>query len=108
MKPFKFFHNPITYTTFGNIPIFAGEFFYTMNKEEIESISGRILPKHIIVKRYVAKKFEEKFKPDHNVLFYFKTRESAEFYKGRLTHWDEHVVGEVFNEQSDIRITFER
>lgn len=108
MKPFKFLTNPIAYSTFGNIPIYTGEVFYTMNKQVITSISGEILPKYIIIHRYVSKKFENGFRPDYDKLYYFKTRESAEFYKRRLIHWDEHVVGEVFNEQSDIRITFER
>ena len=91
MRKFKFFDNVLAYSTFGNIPIYAGEVFYTMNKEEIVSVSGRVLPKHIIVHRYVSKKFEDKFKPDYNVLYYFKTRESAEFCKERLTHWEEHI-----------------
>ena len=91
MKSFKFFNNVLAYSTFGNIPIYAGEIFYTMNKEEMVAVLGEILPKHIIIHRYVSKKFEHKFKPDYNVLYYFKTRESAEFYKERLTHWDEYV-----------------
>ncbi len=92
MKPFKFLTNPIAYGTFGNLPIYAGEVFYTMNKEEIMSVSGEVLPKYIIVHRYVSKKFEDRFKPDYDKLFYFKTRESAEFYQQRLKHWDEHIA----------------
>jgi hypothetical protein len=92
VKPFKFFKSPIVISTYGKEPIFADEEFYTMNKEEILSISGRVLPKYIIVKRHVSKKYQDKFRPDHEVLDYFKTREEAEFIRARLIHFDEYVV----------------
>ena len=90
MKPFTFFRCILAHTV-NKEPIFAEQEFFTMNKEEILSVSGKVLPKYIIVKRYVPKKFEYKFKPDYEKLLYFKTRESAEFYKERLKHWDEHI-----------------
>jgi hypothetical protein len=90
MKPFKFLTNPIAYTI-NKEPIYAGEVFFTMNKEEIVAISGAILPKYIIIHRYVSKTHQYKFNPDYDKLLYFKTRESAEFYKERLIHWDEHI-----------------
>ncbi len=90
MKSFTFLRHALAHTPTKE-PIFAGEVFYTMNKEEIVSVSGTILPKYIIIRRYVSKKFEYKFKPDYDKLLYFKTRESAEFYKERLIHWDEHI-----------------
>ena len=111
IKPFKFFHNPIAYTTFGNIPIHSGEIYFIMNKEEYASVirPERIVPKYKIVKRRVSKKSEDVFKPDYDKFFYYKTRESAEFHKDRLIHWDEHVVGgEIFHNNADTTLTFRR
>lgn len=108
VRPFKFLNNPIAYSYTKN-PIFAGEIFYSMNKEVITSIGGRIIPKYSIVMRTVPYRYEFKYKPDYNTLFYFNTREEAEFIKERLIHWDEHVKGgEIFNEQSDMTITYNR
>lgn len=95
MKTFKFLgKTPIAKTHFGK-DIFAEQYFYTMNKEEISRtyLDGRThtTPKYVIVQRFLPKIYEDKFIPDYNTLWYFKTREDAEFYKSRLIHWDEHI-----------------
>jgi hypothetical protein len=90
MRPFKFLTNPIAYT-YNNEQIWAGEIFYTMNKEEIISISGEVLPKYIIIKRYVSKTHQDRFKPDYDKLFYFKSRYDAEMLKEGLIRWDEEL-----------------
>jgi hypothetical protein len=78
-----------------------------MNKKEFPSVSGGVVQKYTIVTRCVHPIHKDKFKPDHDMLLYFSTKESAEFYKSRLIHWDEHVVGgEVFHHTSDITISF--
>ena len=112
MRPFKFFHNPIAKAYDGGY-IYAGEHFYSMNKEEFIGVTGRPIEKYTILRRMVLKKYEDVFKPDYNTLIYFRTKESAEFHKGRLIHWDEHVVGsreigEEFHRQAEHTITFNR
>ena len=94
MKLFKFFRSPIAIAHEGGY-IYAEQYFYTMNKEELAHThqDGKIsvTPKYSIVTRFLPKIYEKKFKPDYDTLLYFKTMESAEFYKSRLEHWDEHV-----------------
>lgn len=112
MKPFKFLEYVLAYSH-NDEPIYAGEIFYTMNKEEFQSVvPGRIIPKYTIVRRCVHPKYKDRFKPDYKTLLYFKTEESAEFYKGRLIHWGEHVVrsreiGKEFHRQADHIITYQ-
>lgn len=112
MKPFKFLRNPLLITV-DKVPIYSAEYFYSMNKEDIINYTfmgeRKVTPKYTITTRCIHPIYENKFKPDYDVLLYFKTKESAEFYKSRLLHWDEHVVGEeVFHEQSDLTLTFRR
>lgn len=108
MRPFKFLRCPLTEAHDGGL-IFAGEEFYTMNKEEMVSISGRILPKYIIVKRIIPKKFESKFKPDHEVLWYFRSKSNAEWLRERWIREDNQLEGgEVFHGMSNTVITFSR
>ena len=80
MKPFKFLRCPIA-TSHDGGDIYAGEVFYTMNKEEFQSISGRPIPKYTIVRRIVSKKFEGVFKPDYNSLWYFRSESNANYLK---------------------------
>lgn len=112
MKPFKFLRSPIATACDGGY-IYAGEHFYTMNKEEFIGVTGRPIEKYTIVTRTVLKKYEDVFKPDYNTLLYFRTKESAEFHKSRLIHWDEHVVrsreiGEEFHRIAELSITYNR
>ena len=94
MRPFKFLKCPIATACDGGY-IYAGQTFFTMNKEEFLGVSGRIIPKYTIVRRYVGKKYITTFKPDYNTLLYFRTMGSAEFHRDRLIHWDEHVDGNL-------------
>ena len=80
LSQFKFFSSHIAIAHDGGY-IYAGEEFYTMNKEEIESISGRILPKYIIVKRFVSKQYKDQFKPDYDKLWYFNNISNAEYLR---------------------------
>ena len=111
MKSFKFLRNPILVTIDGK-SIYTGMYFYSMNKEDI-ILPGKITLKYSIVQRCIHPIYKDKFKPDYDVLLYFSTRESAEFHKSRLIHWDEHVVrnteiGEEFHRQAEHTITFNR
>ncbi len=80
LKPFKFLSNHIAIAHDGGY-IFAGEVFYTMNKEEIVGISGEIIPKYIIIHRYVSRKYMNMFKPDYDKLWYFRSKNNAEYLK---------------------------
>jgi hypothetical protein len=106
LRPFKFLRCPLTETHDGGL-IYAGDIFYTMNKVEIVSVSGRIIPKYVIVRRCIPKKFQEKFKPDHEVLWYFRSRSNAEWLKTIWTREDNQLSGgEAFHRMSDMLITF--
>ena len=106
MRPFKFLRNPIATAHDGGY-IFAGETFFTMNKEEYPSAKpGRMIPKYTIVRRYVAKKYATIFKPDYKTLWYFRSEYNANYLR---TLWENEdriqESGEIFNQQSD---TYER
>lgn len=110
MTPFKFLRNPIIKAHDGG-NIYAGETFFTMNKEEYESVRpGRIIAKYTIVRRYVPKKYQDVFKPDYNALWYFRSKQNAEYLR---TLWEnddriQEADGEIFHRQSDITLTFSR
>lgn len=108
MKPFKFLKNPIATAHDGGY-IYAGETFYTMNKEEFSSITGRMIPKYTIVRRYVGNKFATVFKPDYDSLWYFRSEMNAEYLRDIWERQDRMTEGgEIFHNQSDITITFNR
>jgi len=79
MKPFKFLVSPLLYSH-ERKPIFAGELFYAVPKYDIELLNGKMLKKYKITMRFVHKKHKDIFKPDNERLWYFKTKETAEFY----------------------------
>ena len=107
MKTFKFLTNPLLVTIDGK-EIYPSTYFYSMNKQDI-ILPNKITPKYTIVIRCIHPIYKDVFKPDYDTLLYFSTKESAEFYKSRLIHWDEHVSGgEVFHNNADITLTFRR
>lgn len=109
MKPFKFFQKKPLLEAHDGGYIYAGELFYTMNKEEYMGVSGRMIEKYTIVRRYVAKKNENIFKPDNKLLWYFKSKKNAEYLRDIWEREDRMTEGgEIFNNQSDITITFNR
>jgi hypothetical protein len=90
MKDFKFLKNPLIHTHDG-AQIYAGDVFYSMNKEDMESVlrPGTIIPKYTIVRRRVDPKFKDVFKPDHEALWYFRSKDSAEWLKEVWIRQDE-------------------
>lgn len=88
MREFRFLKNPIAKAHDGGY-IYAGETFYTMNKEDIVNYTymgeRRITFKYTIVARFVPKMYESKFKPDYDELWYFRSRSNAEYLK---TLWE--------------------
>ena len=110
MKPFKFLRSPL-FTAHDGGDVYAGEYFYSMNKEEMESVTrpGEMIPKYTIVRRCVHPIYKDVFKPDHTKLWYFKSESNAEYLKD-IWEWQDNQTngGEIFNEQADIRISFNR
>jgi hypothetical protein len=80
---FKFLKKPLLLDYRGD-PIYVGEFFHSVNKEDMESLTrpGKIIPKYTIVTRCIQPIHKDKFKPDHKVLWYFKSKAFAEFFVG--------------------------
>jgi hypothetical protein len=92
MKDFKFLKNPLIHTHDGE-QIYAGDVFYSMNKEDMESVlrPGTFIPKYTIVRRRVDPKYKDVFKPDHEVLWYFRSKNNAEWLKEVWIRQDERV-----------------
>jgi hypothetical protein len=79
MRDFKFFNSVLLKGHDGH-DICVGERFYTVNKEDMVSLrNNRTIPKYTIVERIILKEFERKFKPDHEALWYFKSKQNAEW-----------------------------
>jgi hypothetical protein len=77
MKEFKFFNRALLKSHDGH-DIHVDEWFYTVNKEDMRSPRlNKLIPKYTIVQRFILKQFEHKFRPDHEKLWYFKSRENA-------------------------------
>jgi hypothetical protein len=79
-------------------PIFAGELFYAVPKLDLDLLDGGVIKKYKITMRFVHKKNRDLFKPDHEKLWYFKTKETAEYYvniwerQDRYEDWFEKVT----------------
>lgn len=70
--------------------IYPDELFYTVNKEQMISPRfGRIIPKYTIVPRIVMGKYKYRFKPDHNALWYFKSKHNADRLIDEWKRYDE-------------------
>ncbi len=77
MRPFKFLNYAIVKAHDGG-DIFAGDIFYTVNKEDIVT-PRKTTPKYTIVQRTIHESDKKKFKPDHNLLWYFRSKSNAEY-----------------------------
>ena len=108
MKPFKFFQKKYIARAHDGGYIYAEQYFYTMNKEEFMGVSGRMVEKYSIVTRFLPKIYEDQFKPDYNSLWYFRSKQNAEYLRTIWEREDRIRSGEIFSQQSDITITFNR
>ena len=105
MREFKFLKYPIAYSHHDE-PIFADEIFYTMNKEDMESVTGEIIPKYTIMFRRIVSLFRESWKPDYDKILYFKKIEGAEDYKRTQLRWEEDLKWMIkIYDESNIIIT---
>jgi hypothetical protein len=86
IKPFKFLTHPLIFSH-EQKHIFADEFFFSVNKEDFIYPNGKITLKYTIVERYIISKRKDKFKPDYDKLWYFKSRHAAEWY---VDVWKRH------------------
>lgn len=112
MKSFKFLNPPLLKAHDGG-NIYCDDIFYSVNKEAYTSFTGRIIPKYTIVLRTVSSKFRNKFVPDHDLLWYFRSKSNAEWVTKHWMREDEQIEnrlsgGEILNTISDITITFSR
>jgi|LakMenEpi03Aug12_release.lakeMendotaPanAssembly.Ray.scaffolds.fasta_scaffold212126_1 hypothetical protein len=107
MRQFKFLVEPLLNAHDGG-DIYPGQEFYTVNKEELH-LRERPTPKYSIVRRVVPFKYRHKFKPDHDILWYFRSKSNAEYL---INIWkrDDRMTsgGESMHYNSDITITFNR
>jgi hypothetical protein len=106
MRPFKFFRTPLL-TTHDGGDVYCGQYFYSMNKEDIV-LPGKTTPKYSIVQRCIHPIYKDKFKPDHDLLWYFRSKHNAEYLRDIWIRQDNESGGEVFNRLSDMTITFNR
>ena len=110
IKPFNFLRCPLLRTHDGH-DLYPGEYFYSMNKEEMESVTrpGEMIPKYTIVQRCIHPIYKDVFKPDHTKLWYFKSKSNAEYLK-RIWERDDRMTlgGEVFHRQSNTTIRYDR
>jgi|LauGreDrversion4_2_1035121.scaffolds.fasta_scaffold2344892_1 hypothetical protein len=105
MQKFKFLRDPLLFAHDGG-EIYSGEYFYSMNKEDMESVirPGRIIPKYTIVTRCIHPIYKDKFKPDHELLWYFRSKINAERLREIWIGQDQ----QSFYNTADITITFSR
>lgn len=83
MKEFKFLNNPIITAHDGGY-INIGEIFYTMNKEKLfYTVRGKVkfTPKYTIVRRCIHPDYKDVFKPDYDKLWYFRSKQNAEYLR---------------------------
>jgi hypothetical protein len=92
MKPFKFLNSPLLKCHDGP-NVYTGEWFYSVNKVDRSSSSGIPIPKYTIVPRRVLHKDRYKFTPDHERLWYFKSRNSADWLIKMWRKQDEQMSG---------------
>ena len=106
IRPFKFLRSPIIKAHDGGY-IYPGEYFYSMNKEEIVKYTytgeRKVTFKYTIVTRCIHPIYKDRFKPDYEVLWYFRSKHNAEYLRGI---WMKQDGGEVFHRTSDITISF--
>jgi hypothetical protein len=78
MKPFKFLNYTLLKTEDG-VNIHANEVFYSVNKEDIVR-PRKTIKKYTIVERTIPEDLKHIFKPDNEVLWYFKSKDAARIF----------------------------
>lgn len=94
VTPFKFLNPPLLRSHDGH-EIYAGEWFFSVNKNDMESVTnpGTFIPKYTIVRRRVDPIYKNVFKPDHETLWYFKSESNAEWLINIWKRQDERLGG---------------
>lgn len=98
MKPFKFLRSPL-FTAHDGGDVYPGEYFFSMNKEEMESATrpGEMIPKYTIVQRCIHPKYKNVFKPDYDKLWYFRSESNANYLKDIWERQDNQTNGEKYS-----------
>lgn len=108
MNNFKFLAPAPLVHSHDGYPIYAGDLFYTVAKHDFDVTYGdgteKTIPKYNIAMRFVDKRDKDRFIPDHNRLWYFKSKSNAEWL---IEHWKSDD-GIAFHRNADILITMQR
>ena len=108
MKSFKFLTPAPLVHSHDGYPIYAGDLFYSVAKENITLtyLNGRekVIQKYGIATRWISKVDKNRFRPNHELFWYFKSKSNAEWL---IEHW-KRDDGIAFHGQADITLTFRR
>ena len=93
MQEFKFLSPPIIKAHDGGY-IYTNQIFYSMNKHEIKSMISEhsYTEKYTIVTRLIEEKHRDKFKPDYEALWYFRSKMNAIYLRGIWKKQDEDAT----------------
>ena len=91
MNEFKFFARHIAIAHDGGY-IFAGEYFYTMNKEEFQLVTGEMAPKYHIIPRWVHPTNKDSFKPCYDKFWYFNSESNAVYLRSMWIREDNQIT----------------
>lgn len=83
MKPFRFFNKAIVNAHDGG-DIHCDETFYTVVKKDYwttfpNGAKRRLVQKYSIAPGYIDSEFRDRFRPDHELLWYFRSKQNAEY-----------------------------
>jgi len=93
MKTFKFFNKVLVIAHDGG-DIHCDELFYTVAKKDYwitfpNGAKRRLVQKYTIATGYIDSEFRDVFRPDHEVLWYFRSKHNAEYLIDKWKRYDE-------------------
>lgn len=94
MEKFKFLRSPLLHSH-EQKSIYVGEMFFSVAKESywVTWPSGKRTKtkKYSIALRYISPKDRDRFRPNHELFWYFKHKSTAEFYVGIWKRQDKAI-----------------
>ena len=83
MRSFKFFERGMVEAHDGGWIMFS-EWFYTVAKEDYwitypHSGKRKMVKKYSMAPRYIGARYKDKFRPDHEKLWYFRSEQNAKY-----------------------------
>ena len=114
MRSFKFFNNYLTKAHDGGW-IIPNEWFYTVAKMDYwltyPSGKRKLTKKYSIAPRYIATRYKDKFKPDHELFWYFRSEENAKWLVNLWKRQDDFVAnlyGDLINATQELNFKITR